>query len=168
MDEAGSNDIGGGRSDRRVKYLEKEVAGHIAVQTKERGRNMRTTYVVKTTVVVLAALTTVVLGAKGYAKALSTQDALSIAALFISAAVSAISAWEALAQPGWNWVRARMKRGALLQIKDDLEFRLRERDPLTDVEIRDLYVRLKEILQSDNDSWAASRATAISGASARR
>jgi hypothetical protein len=169
---AGESERSGQGADERVGFIAAAIDRHIKGQFRKRRWNKRMTYILRTVIVALGALTTVVLGAKGYLPADRhfpiSEAGFSVLALILSALGSGVAAWDALAQPGWKWIRARMMFGLLAQMKDDLEFRLKRPDPLSDDEIQAFYDRLKSALEAENEAWAVSRATAISGVNSGR
>jgi hypothetical protein len=74
------------------------------------------------TVVIFGTLTTLLLGLKTNPILNGYDNAISAAALFLSAAVPIFSAWDAFYDHRWLWIRYTTAQQGLYGILDDLEY----------------------------------------------
>ena len=163
--------LSSGGSDERVAYLSKLICAGTQEFSNKQAVNKRSTYFFRVSIIVFGALTTVILGTKsvlGGAIGSKLELAMSAIALVVSALVTVASACDALVQPGLKWIEARRMVSGFRQIREDLEFRLRGPEPLTQAESEALYKQVKALRRSYDEGWASNRAAAIHGAAGKR
>jgi len=108
----------------------------------------------------LGAATTLLLGLKSSVIFSPYEPLLSAAALVLSALVPVLTAWDAFFDWRWLWVQDTSAYTALYALRDDLDFRISQKEPLTSDELKTFYRQLRAILDETNTAWRDKRSKA--------
>jgi Protein of unknown function (DUF4231) len=125
----------------------------------KRDWNRRYAFFTRMLTVVIGATTTVIIGVGS--SSLFTSSAVSqytsLVALFLTASVTVISAWEAFSGHDWKWVRYRTTLADLYELTDDIKMRKLRETPLEADKVDEFYQRLEAILHDTNAEWTRRR-----------
>ena len=137
----------------RLAWLKKEIGDLVDRFQRESTRYKRHAFVLKITSVFLAAIITVLLGLK--LRSTSWSEAFSNVALFLGAAITVLSAYEAFFEPRTLWVRETVTFARLKDLKRDLLYWESGQDP-QDIDAKELAMfkaRLDSILEDTLKHW---------------
>ena len=160
MSNEGST-IEGGSSfshDQSLALLRKLIKDNLENFQSSRWYNERWAFRLRMAIVGLGALTTFAI-ATGNSPLLSSaaKAYVDISALFFSAAVTLISAWEAFFDYRWFWINYTNSVMQFHSISSDLDFALTRDSRLTDAQIQTFYDRIQAVCHETNDAWAKKR-----------
>jgi hypothetical protein len=140
-----------------LDYLKKQIIDRRDSFASRAGTNKTRAFRLRMTIVVLGAITTFVLGAKTNAVLAPYDHALSLVALFLSATVPAVAAWDAFYDHKWLWVEYSAARNALSALLDDLEYTRLSPAQITRAKVDALYLRYRAIVDDTNNAWQDKR-----------
>jgi hypothetical protein len=149
-----------------TEFLELSVRFHIEDYSDKRDHNRRFAFWLKMYSVIVASLTTIILGFAS-SPLYTGHDAtflhgkghvyFTLAALILSATVTVVSSWEAFSGYDWKWVRYRSTLADLYELKDDIHIG-KLNGSLTEGALNTFYDRLKQILHEVSAEWSRRRA----------
>src|SRR3954451_24908202 len=124
---------------RKVEFLSKRLAFHIADFKKKRNQSRVYAGLIKVMVILFGGVTTIILGAKGYPYFKDYQVQLDIMALVHSTSGSMLIGIEALSSNTWRWIKYRRTPYDLYTIQDDFLYSHVCASAVPDDKIDDLY-----------------------------
>ena len=136
----------------KIDFLRTQLQTNINGFRNLRAVSKRKAFVLRMSVVLLGALTTLLLGLKSNPLFESYENEISAAALLCSATVPILSAWDAFFDYRWLWVRYTSAQQTLYGVLDDLEFEMGA-GPISDARLEELYKRFRAALEETNSAW---------------
>jgi hypothetical protein len=134
----------------KLDFLRTQLKTNIDGFRARQADSKRKGFLIRMTVVVLGALTTVLLGLKANTLFSSYDSAMSAAALVLSATIPIFSAWDAFYDHRWLWIRYAAAQQGLYGILDDLEY---AGPNISSDKLDELYARFRAVLQETNSAW---------------
>lgn len=139
-------------TEKKIDVLRDAVAERISVLQARVADNRQRGFRLKLLITGLSALTTVLLGLKGFGELVGTV--LQNVALVTSALVSLFAAWDAFFNYRATWLRFQATLGQLKELEKDLRYQTAEGgQPLDDAKLDELYGRYRLIMSEHNASW---------------
>jgi hypothetical protein len=139
-------------TEKKIDVLRDAIAERISVIQTRVADNRQRGFRLKLLITGLSALTTVLLGLKGFSELVGTV--VQNVALITSALVSLFAAWDAFFNYRAIWLRFQATLGQLKELEKDLRYQTAEGgQPLDDAKLDELYGRYRQIMSEHNASW---------------
>ena len=136
----------------RVQFLARAITERATALNERASANRQRGFQLKMLVTGLSALTTVLLGLKGFGSFWSVG--VQNVALVSSALVSMFAAWDAFFNYRANWLAQQSAVGQLKELEKDLLFLTAGTEHSVDpVKLEHLYLRYREIMSDYNSTW---------------
>lgn len=145
----------------KIDYMRSHLDTQIGEFNARRRRDKKKAVRAKVAQASVGAAVTVILGLDNTALGFSTStDArLKALALFLSAAVTIVAAWDAFFDHRSLWIRYAGVLAGLKAIRAELEYLTSDSDAVSEVELDALFRRSQALLESANLSWQQLRAS---------
>jgi len=141
-----------------AKFLRESLESYIRLFKKRGQDNKRIAFLIRMIIVCIGALTTILLGIRQYSFVEQYEDYLLAMAFSLSAVIPIFATWEAFFDHRWLWVHNRLTVDSLYAISDDLEYMLVGENAVTKDELKELHLRLQQVLQETSSAWFGKRA----------
>ena len=145
----------------RIDYLEELIVGRIDRAKSGRRRSRRWSLGVRFSVILASALVTIILGARGYFSSAGVQVWFSVAAVILSALVTAMSSYEAVMDHHYLWLQRTRLHNRYSLLLDEIRFRRTGNLPIADNEVTAYFERAHAIKLEEQGRWMERRETTL-------
>ena len=136
----------------KLQFLKDSIQTQIDSFQRQRQKNKTISFSLKISMVTFGALTTVLLGLKGFSN--ETEIVFKNMALILSAGLTLFSAIEAFFDHRELWIRYTTTATLLMSLKAEIDFRSSNQGiEVPEIEIEKYFERYQSILRETNEFW---------------
>lgn len=154
----------GSELDGKIAFLQERFKFFIKDYKAKRNNARRLSNTFTLVTILSGTFLTLLLGIKSINMFAVWESELSLLALTLSVAITALNAWLSFTDYKWKWIRYRATLSTLYTIQDDFQYMQTSLSPNRSSKCDEIFELLKRTVHETNEEWMSQRGNAITGA----